>query len=105
MQIIRFDFNPMMAEYAGEHGITRAPRSRSWLGAMRDALRHGRGEPRQGHAGLDDCCPTSRTTCSPPSKRPPREVREQFDAFVVLGIGGSALRPHRRAAGTEPPAL
>ena len=24
MQTIRFDFNPMMAEYVGEHGIARA---------------------------------------------------------------------------------
>ena len=36
MQTIRFDFNPMMAEYTGEHGITRAE-IENLTGEMRNA--------------------------------------------------------------------
>ena len=50
MQTIRFDFNPMMAEYVGEHGIARAEME-TLFDAMRDAhamVEAGRGKGMQG---------------------------------------------------------
>ena len=50
MQTIHFDFNPMMAEYVGEHGIARAAME-ALSGAMRNAhamVEAGRGKGMQG---------------------------------------------------------
>ena len=38
-------------------------------------------------------------------ERVAKSVREQFDTFVVLGIGGRRAGPHRHPAGAQPPAL
>ena len=88
---IRLDVNPMMAEYVGEHGIARAE-----LDAMLPALKKahamveaGRGKGMQGWMDLpynqDDILTRIEATAA--------RVRARFDAFVVLGIGGSALGP------------
>ena len=89
MQTIRFDFNPMMAEYTGEHGITRAE-IENLTGEMRNAhamVEKNRGKGMQGWMLLpyeqDDVIAAIEKTAA--------RVRDEFDAFVVLGIGGSAL--------------
>ena len=91
MQTIRFDFNPMMAEYVGEHGIARAEME-ALSGAMRDAhamVEAGRGKGMQGWMTL----PYDQDEVLSAIEKTAARVREEFDAFVVLGIGGSALGP------------
>lgn len=88
---IRLDVNPMMAEYVGPRGISRAA-----LNDMDAALKKahavveaGRGKNMQGWMDLpynqDDILTDIENTAA--------QIREQFEAFVVLGIGGSALGP------------
>ena len=91
MQTIRFDFNPMMAEYVGEHGIARAEME-ALFGAMRDAhamVEAGRGKGMQGWMDL----PYNQEEILGEIEAEAAHIRDQFDAFVVLGIGGSALGP------------
>ena len=91
MQTIRFDFNPMMAEYVGEHGIPRAVMEKM-AGAMRDAyamVEANRGKGMQGWMTL----PYDQDEVLSAIEKTAARVREEFDAFVVLGIGGSALGP------------
>lgn len=91
MQTIRFDFNPMMAEYVGEHGIPRAEMEKM-AGAMRDAyamVEANRGKGMQGWMTL----PYDQDEVLSAIEKIAARVREEFDAFVVLGIGGSALGP------------
>ena len=91
MQTIRFDFNPMMAEYVGEHGIPRAEMEKM-AGAMRDAyamVEANRGKGMQGWMTL----PYDQDEVLSAIEKTAARVREEFDAFVVLGIGGSALGP------------
>ena len=91
MQTIRFDFNPMMAEYVGEHGIPRAEMEKM-AGAMRDAyamVEVNRGKGMQGWMTL----PYDQDEVLSAIEKTAARVREEFDAFVVLGIGGSALGP------------
>ena len=91
MQTIHFDFNPMMAEYVGEHGIARAEME-ALSGAMRDAhamVEAGRGKGMQGWMTL----PYDQDEVLSAIEKTAARVREEFDAFVVLGIGGSALGP------------
>ena len=91
MQTIRFDFNSMMAEYVGEHGIPRAEMEKM-AGAMRDAyamVEANRGKGMQGWMTL----PYDQDEVLSAIEKTAARVREEFDAFVVLGIGGSALGP------------
>ena len=91
MQTIRFDFNPMMAEYVGEHGIPRAEMEKM-AGAMRDAyamVEANRGKGMQGWMTL----PYDQEEVLSAIEKTAARVRDEFDAFVVLGIGGSALGP------------
>ena len=91
MANIRFDFNPMMAEYVGSHGIARAelehmlPR----LKAAHAAVEAGRGKGMQGWMDL----PYNQDGVLTAIEGAAGRVRAEFDAFVVLGIGGSALGP------------
>ena len=91
MQTIRFDFNPMMAEYVGEHGIARAEME-ALSGAMRDAhamVEAGRGKGMQGWMSL----PYDQEEVLSAIEKTAARVRDEFESFVVLGIGGSALGP------------
>ena len=88
---IRLDVNPMMAEYVGAHGIARAE-----LDAMLPALKKahamveaGRGKGMQGWMDL----PYNQEEILTQIEACAARVREKFEAFVVLGIGGSALGP------------
>ena len=91
MKNIRFDFNPMMAEYVGEHGISRAE-----MDGMGEALRkahamveENRGKGMQGWMTL----PYDQEEVLSAIEKTAARVRDEFESFVVLGIGGSALGP------------
>ena len=91
MQTIHFDFNPMMAEYVGEHGIARAEME-ALSGAMRNAhamVEAGRGKGMQGWMTL----PYDQDEVLSAIEKTAARVRDEFESFVVLGIGGSALGP------------
>ena len=86
---IRLDVNPMMAEYVGEHGIARAEME-ALSGAMRDAhamVEAGRGKGMQGWMDL----PYNQEAVVAEIEKTAKEIRSEFETFVVLGIGGSAL--------------
>ena len=91
MQTIRFDFNPMFAEYVGGHGIPRADME-ALTTAMRDAhamVEAGRGKGMQGWMTL----PYDQDEVIAAIEKTAARVRDEFESFVVLGIGGSALGP------------
>ena len=88
---IRLDVNPMMAEYVGAKGIAREA-----LDAMVPALKKahaaveaGRGVDMQGWMDL----PYNQDDILAEIEAAAAKIREDFEAFVVLGIGGSALGP------------
>jgi glucose-6-phosphate isomerase len=88
---IRVDFNNMMSEYIGKEGIEvreierMAPRIARAAQAMEENDNQGwqrwRGLPYNQEQILQDILKTA------------AEVRENYENFVVLGIGGSALGP------------
>ena len=88
---IRIDVNAMMAEYVGPKGIARAE-----LDAMVPELKKayaaveaGRGVDMQGWMDL----PYNQEEILGKIEASAARIRAEFDAFVVLGIGGSALGP------------
>ncbi len=88
---IRLDVNAMMAEYVGPKGIARAE-----LDAMipelkkaHAAVEAGRGVDMQGWMDL----PYNQQEILARIEAAAARIRKEFDAFVVLGIGGSALGP------------
>ena len=88
---IRLDVNPMMAEYVGPRGVARAE-----LDGMIPALKQahaavevGRGKGMQGWMDL----PYNQDEIVAEIEKTAAKVRGEFEAFVVLGIGGSALGP------------
>ena len=84
---IRVNVNGMMAERVGERGLTRAELDALPLDAASAAMLAGRGRmkwrelPYMDEAIVADI------------ERTAAAVREGYDNFVVLGIGGSALGP------------
>ncbi|NLF27455.1 MAG: glucose-6-phosphate isomerase, partial [Clostridiales bacterium] len=80
----------MMAEYVGSHGIARADLDNMLpkLKSAHAAVEAGRGKGMQGWMDL----PYNQDGVLTALERTAERVRE-FDAFVVLGIGGSALGP------------
>jgi len=90
-EAIRFDYNNMMSDYVGENGITEKELSSNKNVAKKAfaSVAAGRGQNMMGWTELaynqkevvEDIIATA------------KEVRKKFDAFVVLGIGGSALGP------------
>ena len=88
---IRLDVNPMMAEYVGPRGISRAELDAK-IPAMKQAyaaVEAGRGKEMQGWMDL----PYNQDEILEEVEETAKGIRERFDAFVVLGIGGSALGP------------
>lgn len=90
-EAIRFDYNNMMSDYIGEKGITEKELN-SYNGLAKSAFADvlaGRGQNMMGWTELaynqsevvNDILATA------------KEVRKNFEYFVVLGIGGSALGP------------
>ena len=88
---IRLDVNPMMAEYVGSHGITRAELDAKIpaLKQAHTAVEAGRGKDMQGWMDL----PYNQDSIVAEIEKTAKEIRGEFEAFVVLGIGGSALGP------------
>ena len=88
---IRLDVNPMMAEYVGPRGISRAELDAK-IPAMKQAyaaVEAGRGKDMQGWMDL----PYNQEAVVAEIEKTAKEIRSEFEAFVVLGIGGSALGP------------
>ena len=88
---IRLDVNPMMAEYVGPRGISRAELDAK-IPAMKQAhaaVEAGLGKDMQGWMDL----PYNQDKIVAEIEKTAEEIRGEFEAFVVLGIGGSALGP------------
>ena len=88
---IKFDFNPMFRAYTGKHAIPREALD-SMLPALEKAhaaVEAGRGKGMQGWMDL----PYNQGEILTAIEKTAARVRGEFDAFVVLGIGGSALGP------------
>ena len=88
---IRLDVNPMMAEYVGPRGVARAELD-GMIPALKQAhaaVEAGRGKGMQGWMDL----PYNQDEIVAEIEKTAAKVRGEFEAFVVLGIGGSALGP------------
>ena len=88
---IRLDVNPMMAEYVGPRGIARAELD-GMIPALKQAhaaVEAGRGKGPQDWMDL----PYNQDEIVAEIEKTAAKVRGEFEAFVVLGIGGSALGP------------
>ncbi len=88
---IILDVNAMMAEYVGPHGIGRESLNELLpkLKQAHAAVEAGRGKDMQGWMDL----PYNQDEILTKIENKAKQIREDFDAFVVLGIGGSALGP------------
>ncbi len=88
---IRLDVNAMMAEYVGPRGIAREELDRliPTLKEAHAAVEAGRGKGMQGWMDL----PYNQDAVLDRIEAAASRIRKEFDAFVVLGIGGSALGP------------
>ena len=88
---IKLDVNPMFREFTGEHAIPRAELD-SMLPELKKAhaaVEAGRGKGMQGWMDL----PSNQDEILTAIEHTAARVRKEFEAFVVLGIGGSALGP------------
>lgn len=88
---LTFDFNNMMSGAVGKNGITAETLEKNICKAMaaREKVLSEAGKGWQGWMDLpfnQDDIADDILSCA-------ADVREKFDAFVVLGIGGSALGP------------
>ncbi|MBQ9832390.1 MAG: glucose-6-phosphate isomerase [Clostridia bacterium] len=97
---LRVDFNNMMCEFIGEEGIHA-----SEIYKMQEAVvsAEERMKNKRGSMRWRDLPKTQQETVLQ-IKQTAQYVRENFDAFVVLGIGGSALGPiavHQALAHTK----
>ncbi|MCE5236715.1 MAG: glucose-6-phosphate isomerase [Clostridiaceae bacterium] len=86
---IRVDYNNMMADFVGEKGIRKAQLEASESAALTALAAL---EERRDQMKWRDL-PYSQGAVVRDIKAAAAHVRENFDAFVVLGIGGSALGP------------
>ena len=86
---IRLDYNNMMQEFVGKSGILKSDLDSLNLDkakqAMIDKRANGKMDWRDLPYNQDDVCDEIISYV--------KEVKDKFDAFVVLGIGGSALGP------------
>ncbi|MDL2205864.1 glucose-6-phosphate isomerase [Eubacteriales bacterium OttesenSCG-928-N13] len=88
---IRLDINHMMNDYLGGHGIDKAE-IESMIPALKKAhasVEAGRGKGMQGWMDL----PCNQTAIVAQILESASQIRDEFEYFVVLGIGGSALGP------------
>ena len=88
---IVFDYNNMMSEFVGEHGIW--PEELSEVESLAKeayrAVEAGRGKGMMGWMSL----PYNQDEIVADIEKTAEAVRKDFEYFVVLGIGGSALGP------------
>ena len=91
MANIRLDVNHMMKDFLGERGIDGAEMNAlsASLSNAYKAVEAGRGKGMQGWMDL----PYNQDEILEEVEETAKGIRERFDAFVVLGIGGSALGP------------
>ncbi|HRR90052.1 MAG TPA: glucose-6-phosphate isomerase, partial [Eubacteriales bacterium] len=88
---IKFDYNNMMADLIGEKGFTREeiieinPKAQQAFKTVLDS----RGKGMMGWTEL----PYKQGEIVKEIRATAAEIRKNFDYFVVLGIGGSALGP------------
>jgi glucose-6-phosphate isomerase len=88
---IKLDVNHMMNDFLGGEGLDRA-QVEKMAPALRKAhaqVEAGRGKGMQGWMDL----PYDQADIVTQIEKKARAIRDTFDAFVVLGIGGSALGP------------
>ncbi len=89
---IRFDYNNMMADYVGDcQGFTDKDiaAAKAITKKAFEEVKAGRGQGMMGWTEL----PTNQKEVVSDIIATAKEVRKNFDSFVVLGIGGSALGP------------
>lgn len=84
---IRYDYNNMMQSSLGERGISAAELEALPLSSCFESLTHKRPEMRWRELPYNQ----EAVVCA--IERCAEGIRKDFDAFVVLGIGGSALGP------------
>ena len=86
---IEFDYNNMMKEFIGEHGISQLDIQqldiKNAILFMEEKRKNGKMDWRDLPYNQDDICNEIISYVN--------EVKHKFEAFVVLGIGGSALGP------------
>ena len=88
---IKIDYNNMMKKYIGEYGIADAELSALTGKAAKahKAMEEKRGDGRMDWRDL----PYNQKEVTEDIKNYVNEVKDETDAFIVLGIGGSALGP------------
>ena len=106
---LKFDYNNMMASYIGENGFTEKDLAEMNAPAKAafNFVSENRGKGWMGWTEL----PYNQKEIVEDILKTAKDVRKNFDNFVVLGIGGSALGPiaiqqalHRRVSGIVPSA-
>ena len=88
---IRLDYNNMMTDFLGERGIAPAE-VEGLLPMLKDALSELARKREKGETAWRDL-PTNQETVVRKIEKIAQEIRDSFDTFVALGIGGSALGP------------
>ena len=88
---IRLDYNCMMKEFAGEHGIS-GDEIASFAGKLEKSARSMSEKRKQGKMDWRDL-PYSQDGIVEEILDYVNTAKDETDAFVVLGIGGSALGP------------
>lgn len=88
---VRFDYNNMMSEFLGEEGFTadQLKAEEKTIKYAFDTVQRNRGQNMMGWSEL----PYNQTEIVKDIVETAKKVRENYEYFVVLGIGGSALGP------------
>lgn len=88
---LRLDVNNMMAEFVGKHGITEAELEQASPAAQQayKYFSQNRGTGMMGWSEL----PYNQEEIVADILQTANEIRKNYKAFVILGIGGSALGP------------
>ena len=89
MEAIKFDFNNMMSDFIGEQGIKASELDSPVSKAAFDYFQANRGTEMMGWADL----PYNQDGVVEDIIATAKEINKNFENFVVLGIGGSALGP------------
>ena len=88
---VRFDYNNMMSEFLGEEGFTadQLKAEEKTIKYAFDTVQKNRGQNMMGWSEL----PYNQTEIVKDIVETAEKVRKNYEYFVVLGIGGSALGP------------
>ena len=88
---LRLDVNNMMAEFTGKHGITEEDLEQA-APAARQAYKYFAQNRGTGMMGWSEL-PYNQNEIVDDILQTAQEIRKKYKAFVILGIGGSALGP------------